>query len=100
MARLRGFAGLVIGISLGVAGPAYADVVTDWNARTMSCAGVNRPGVPGLLDVALVQAAVHDAVQAIQGRFEAYRYQNPSRLGVGSPAAAAAAASDGVLVGL
>lgn len=100
MARLRGFAGLVIGISLGVAGPAYADVVTDWNARTMSCAGVNRPGVPGLLDVALVQAAVHDAVQAIQGRFEAYRYQNPSRLGVGSPAAAAAAASYGVLVGL
>jgi hypothetical protein len=100
MARLRGFAGLVIGISLGVAGPAYADVVTDWNARTMSCASVNRPGVPGLLDVALVQAAVHDAVQAIEGRFESYRYQNPARLGVGSPAAAAAAASYRMLGGL
>jgi len=100
MARLRCFAGLVIGISLGVAGPASADAVTDWNARTMTCAGVNRPGVPGLLDVAIVQAAVHDAVQAIQGRFEAYRYHNPSRLGVGSPAAAAAAASYRMLVGL
>jgi hypothetical protein len=100
MARLRCFAAIVIGISLGVAVPAYADAVTDWNARTMTCAAANRPGVPGLLDVAIVQAAVHDAVQAIEGRFEAYRYQNPARLGVGSPAAAAAAASYQVLVGL
>jgi hypothetical protein len=52
------------------------------------------------LDIALVQAAVHDAVQAIQGRFESYRYSNPDLLGVGSPQAAAAAASYGVLVGL
>jgi hypothetical protein len=98
MARLRWFAGLVIGISLGVAGPAHADAVTDWNAKTMSCAAVNRAGVPGLLDVAIIQAAVHDAVQAIQGRFEAYRYQNPARRGVGSPAAAAAAATYRMLV--
>jgi hypothetical protein len=100
MVRLRCFAGLVICISLGASGPAYADAVTDWNARTMSCSGANRPGVPGLLDVAIIQAAVHDAVQAIQGRFEAYRYQNPARLGVGSPAAAAAAASYRMLVAL
>jgi len=100
MARLRCFAGLVIGITLGAAGPAAADAVTDWNARTMSCSGANRPGVPGLLDVAIIQAAVHDAVQAIEGRFEAYRYRNPARLGVGSPAAAAAAATYRMLVAL
>jgi hypothetical protein len=43
---------------------------------------------------------VHDAVQAIQGRFEAYEYENPALLGVGAPAAAAAAAAYGTLAGL
>ena len=43
---------------------------------------------------------MHDAVQAIQGRFEAYEYENPAMLGVGSPAAAAAAAAYGTLAGL
>ena len=43
---------------------------------------------------------MHDAVQAIQGRFEEYQYENPALLGVGSPAAAAAAASYGTLAGL
>jgi hypothetical protein len=53
----------------------------------------NRGGPVGLLDIALVQAAVHEAVQAVQGRFEAYQYENPALFGVGSPDAAAAAAS-------
>jgi hypothetical protein len=92
MTRLHSVVGLVVCVLLGSVTPAHADVVTDWNARIVSCS-TNRPGVPGLLDIALAQAAVHDAVQAIQGRFEAYRYENPARLGVGSPAAAAAAAS-------
>jgi hypothetical protein len=53
-----------------------------------------------LLDTALVQAAVHDAVQAIQGRFEAYHYENAALRGIGSPEAAAAAAAYGMLVRL
>jgi hypothetical protein len=97
MANFRRVAGVVACITWVGALPARADVVTDRNARTITCSA-NRPSVQGLLDVALVQAAVHDAVQAIQGRFEAYRYQNPSRLGVGSPEAAAAAASYRMLV--
>ena len=81
------------------------DVVTEWNAITQRCVSggptpANRAGPVGLLDIALVQAAVHDAVQAIEGRFEAYRYSNQDMLGVGSPEAAVAAASFGVLVGL
>src|SRR4026209_768327 len=99
MANFRRVAGVVACITWVGALPARADVVTDWNARTITCSA-NRPSVQGLLDVALGQAAVHDAVQAIQGRFEAYRYQNPSRLGVGSPEAAAAAASYTMLVAL
>ena len=88
--------------------PAQADVVTDWNLITLVCVQgqtapvaipANRAGPSGNLDVALVHAAVHDAVQANQGRFEAYHYENPALLGVGSPEAAAAAAAYGVLVG-
>ena len=89
--------------------PAQAGVVTDWNVITLVCVQgpvppgaflPGRAGPPGLLDTALVQAAVHDAVQANQGRFEAYEYENAALLGVGSPEAAAAAAAYGVLVGL
>ena len=61
--------------------PTQADVVTEWNAVTVDCSG-NRAGPSGLFDIALVQTAVHDAVQAIQGRFEAYEYENPALFGV------------------
>jgi hypothetical protein len=82
--------------------PALADVVTDWNAITLRCVQApppigNRGGPVGLMDIAVVQAAVHDAVQSIEGRYEAYRYTTP---GSGSVNAAVAAATYGVLVGL
>jgi hypothetical protein len=85
--------------------PASAGVVTDWNAITLRCnqggpTPPNRAGPPGLLDIALVQAAVHDAIQAIEGRFEPYHYDNVERRGSGSAAAAAAAASHGMLKAL
>src|SRR5262245_11621244 len=89
--------------------PAQADVVTEWNLITLVCVqgqtapvaiAANRAGPSGNLDVALVHAAVHDAVQANQGRFEAYHYENSALRGVGSPEAAAAAAAYGVLAGL
>ena len=47
-----------------------ADAVTYWNEVTVNTVATGRAGVPGLLDIALVQAAVHDAVQSIEGRFE------------------------------
>jgi hypothetical protein len=98
---------LTVCISLGWAAPARANVVTDWNVITLRCVQgqgmaipANRPGPVGLLDIALVQAAVHDAVQAIEGRYEPYHYRNASLRGVGSVDAAAAAAAYGVLAGL
>jgi hypothetical protein len=51
-----------------------------------------------LLDIALVHLAMHDAVQAIEGKFEPYHYANTDALGIGNPAAAAAAAAHRVLV--
>ncbi len=97
--RVR-FTAMLASLGLLVATPAMADVVTTWNAITMSCVGTGRPGPSGLIDVALVHGAVHDAVQTIEGRFGFYRYRNPGRLGIGSVDAAAAAAAYGVLTGL
>jgi hypothetical protein len=105
MTTIRKLSGAIATISMAWWPSVHADVVTDWNAITLSCVQggsqpAKRAGPPGLLDIALVQAAVHDAVQAIQGRFEAYEYENSALRGSGSPSAAAAAAAHGVLTGL
>lgn len=105
MIGLRMVGGLMVGAALTAWNTAHADAVTEWNAIAVSCvqgslSPPNRGGPAGLLDIALVQAAVRDAVQAIQGRFEPYEYDNRKLRGIGSPEAAAAAASHGMLKGL
>src|SRR5262249_19821297 len=72
--------------------------VTFWNNVIVSSVTIGRPGSPGLLDIALAHAAVHDAVQAIEQRYEPYLFADSSASG--SPAAAVAAAAYGVLAGL
>ena len=74
--------------------PASANVVTEWNAIALSC--IARGGPANALDVSLVQAAVHDAVQAIEKRYEPY-LSSPPAVGTESKAAAAAAAAYWVL---
>ena len=64
--------------------------------RQCSCRCPGRPGPSGVLDLALVQAAVHDAVQALDRRFEPYFAEVPGAQGRKS--AAVAAAAHGVLV--
>jgi hypothetical protein len=100
---------LLAAVATSAWAPARADVVTSWNSIIVVCVqgqtapvaiAPNRPGAGGLLDVALVHAAMHDAVQAIQGRFEPYHYDNAALRGVGSVDAAAAAAAYGLLVEL
>jgi hypothetical protein len=93
-------AGLVIGLCFSVVLSAQADPVTHWNGITLTEVTTGRAGPPGLLDIALVQAAVHDAVQVIEGRYQPYHYSDPSQRGVGSTAAAVAAAARGVLIRL
>jgi hypothetical protein len=76
-----------------------ADVVTDWNAiavDTILAAVPPRPLTVGVLDIAIVQAAVYDAVEAIDRRFKPYYVQ--VRGGSGSPIAATARAAHDVLV--
>lgn len=84
-------------VGLGWTTPAHADAVTYWNDVTVQAVTIGRPGGHGFLDIALVQAAVHDAVQSIQRRFEPYAARVQ---GTGSADAAAAAAAYGVLKGI
>src|SRR5688572_5401111 len=82
---------------LGILPLARGDAVLDWNAITVQTvvAGA-RPGPSGIIDFAVVQAAVHDAVQAYDGAFEAYATVIEDA--EGSPAAAVAQAAHDVLV--
>ena len=79
---------------------AHADsVVVDWNIHTAtSIAAGARRGPSGIFDFAMVHAAVSDAVQAYEGRFE--RYCDGSVPTQGSPIAAVAGAAHAVLVAL
>jgi hypothetical protein len=94
---LKKFTGLILCGSLIWAGPVFADAVTDWNEIANGAVATGRPGPSGALDLALIQAAVHDAVQATDRRFEPY-YAEVQGAG-GSRRAAVAAASHDLLVG-
>ena len=83
------------------ASPASADVVVDWNliaTQAMAAAGTSRQGPAGLIDMAIVQLAMHDAMQAFQKRFEPYGA--PIGNASGSPVAAVARAARDVLIGI
>jgi hypothetical protein len=101
MVRAPLLAGSLVCGLLCWAQPATADVVVDWNliaTQAVGAAGAARPGPAGLIDLAMVQVAVHDAMQAYQGRFELYggSIANAS----GSPVAAVARAARDVLIGV
>src|SRR6266850_2815129 len=90
---------VIVAIMLATPGSANADAVGDWNGiavQAVVTAGTQRPGPTGILDLAMVQAAVYDAVQAIEGRFKPYHSEIPGASG--SPVAAAAKAAHDVLV--
>ena len=81
---------------LATPGIVGADAVTDWNEIAAASVAAGRPGPIGQTDLALVAAAGHDAVQAIERRFEPYFAE--VRGAHGSRSAAYAAATHGVLV--
>src|SRR4051794_19700651 len=96
-----------IGISLAVAAlaataaPARADTVTDWNdAASTAIVGVAKQPPPvAIMSFAMVQGAVYDAVEAIDGRYRPYLATPPARHSDSEDAAAATAAFR-VLAGL
>jgi len=103
MKPIKFFHGLAVVALLGGAAPALADAVTDWNEITVQAATVGRPGPIGIIDIALVQVAVHDAVQAIDLQFEPYHAEIDMGRGERAQArrsAAIAAAAHDTLVGM
>ena len=90
---------LVVSLSRG--GQAQ-DVVLDWNGHAANAiVGVaNQPPPRGLIRLAMVHAAIYDAVNAIEGYpFDPYAV-TPYVVSPASPEAAAAAAAHDVLVAL
>ena len=87
----------IVAIMLAAPTSARADAVGDWNAIAMQATiTAGRPNPTINLDIATVQAAVYDAVQAIEKRYEPYYVEIPGA--TGSPVAAAAKAAHDVLV--
>jgi hypothetical protein len=99
---LLGFAVLSV---LAVAAPAHADTVTDWDqvaAAALQSPGTATPpgagqGAPSIVHLAMVHAAVYDAVNAIDGGHEPY-VSSPAAEPWYSQDAAVAAAARHVLV--
>jgi hypothetical protein len=94
----------LVALGISVSAPsAHANVVAEWNALAVQCISVGAPplapsrgGPAGLLDLAIVHLAMHDAIQAIERRYEPY-LATPTATGHESVAAAAAAAAHRVL---
>src|SRR4051812_30892702 len=65
---------LACAIALVLAGPARADAVTDWNALVAGPLVAPRFGAPQQIEraMAMVQIAVHDALNSIDRRYETY----------------------------
>jgi hypothetical protein len=91
-----GAVGLLALISLP--GPVRADAVTDWNLTTLQAATSLNPQRQHRV-AAMVHAAIHDAVNSVMPRYEAYAvHVSPS--GEASIEAAAVQAAYGVLIRL
>ena len=74
-------------VMLAVPACVRADAVSDWNAiAVQSTVTAARPGQTGMLDVAMVQLAIYDAVQSIEKKYEPYYVEIPGASG--SPEAA------------
>src|SRR3954462_6701583 len=74
--------------------PARADTVTDWNdtASTIIVGVAKQPPPVAVMSFAMVQGAVYDAVEAIEGRYRPYLATPPARRTDSLDAAAATAA--------
>ncbi len=96
MKTRNGLLSLAASALLALPGSAVADAVTHWNEIAAASVATGRPGPIGQMDLALVAAAGHDAVQAIERQFEPYFAEVAGAQG--STSAAFAAATHGVLV--
>lgn len=85
--------------ALTMAQPAFANEVVHWNETAMKAIVANgQNNIVSTRTLAMVQVAVHDALNAIDRRYDAYYFEGPGDTAA-SPDAAVAAAAHTVLVG-
>src|SRR5499433_1507067 len=102
--RILGVVAVVIAAMATLSGLAFAqstpNAVVQWNETTMNVIDANgQNAVQSTRTLAMVHGAVHDAVNAINRRYDAYYFEGPGDGGA-SPDAAVAAATHTVLVGI
>ena len=83
---------LVAVAMIGTAPPAFANVITDWNENAVSFVTPRLAPGAGQRVVAIMQAAMFDAVNSIERRYRPYLVQLPATATTSREAAAAAAA--------
>ena len=83
----------------GVTCPARADVITDWNQKTVPIVISYNLGAPSYREMAMIQIAMFDCVNAIDSRYQPYKTKFDAEPTTSKEAAAAVAAAR-VLSGL
>src|SRR6186713_136179 len=80
-------------VSVALAPPAGANEVVLWNETTMKFIEANGQNpVASTRTLAMVQGAVHDALNAIDRKYDAYYFEGPADSAASPDAAVAAAA--------
>src|SRR5688572_14833759 len=100
--RPRTLAPLVLAIVTLASVPClHADPVIDWNVTSLEVAAAGGQTLPLPLSrtLAMVHLAIHDALNAIERRYEPYVHEARAEAGADPDAAVAAAARD-VLAGI
>src|SRR4029450_6771498 len=101
-ARILGIVVFVF-VVMALSSPAFtqpAATVVQWNETTMSVIDANgQSAVQATRTLARVAAAAHDALNAINRRYDAYYFEGPGDAAA-APDAAVAAAAHTVLVGI
>ena len=103
-ARVFSLAMATVGVVAGLLSLAFAQPTTNevlqWNEITMKAIDANgQSNVVATRTLAMTQGAVHDALNAINRRYDAYYFEGSADAGA-SPDAAVAAAAHTVLVGV
>jgi PAP2 superfamily len=84
---------------VGMAQPAFSDVITDWNEKAVALIQPKMPPPQGHRAMTMVNLAMFDAVNSIERRYQPYLTQSNAAPSTSKEAAAAVAAGT-VLIGL
>jgi hypothetical protein len=91
---------LVVSLAVALASPAIANEVIAWNETALRVIDANgQNAIVMTRTLSMVHGAIHDALNAINRRYDAYYFEGPADP-TASPDAAVAAAAHTVLVGV